>query len=88
MNELISDFDQAIWGGVSINGVFNNNFYPSSMQEGIVETSSPEFTCKTSDVPGVAHGNEITINNKVYKVIGVQPDNAGLTTLILSREGL
>jgi hypothetical protein len=50
------------------------------------ETASPKVLCRTADVLNVAHGDTVTVDAKVYKVIGVSPDGTGITTLTLSED--
>jgi len=47
---------------------------------------SATFTCKTSDVTGIAEGSLITINGSSYAVTDLQPDGTGVTMLILEAQ--
>ena len=50
-----------------------------------VESYAPVLVCRTSDVSDVEHGDPVTVagNANDYTVAGVQPDDAGFTTLVL-----
>jgi len=49
-----------------------------------VESKKPVFLCKSSDVVGVAHGDDVVASDSTaYKVRGIQPDGTGMTKLIL-----
>jgi len=52
-----------------------------------VESKKPVFLCKSSDVVGVAHGDDVVASDSTaYKVRGIQPDGTGITKLILERQ--
>lgn len=66
-------------GALTVAGIFDNQFVEVLGVEGL----RPIFTCAASDVPSIGHGDNVTINSTLYKVVGVQPDGTGLTSLIL-----
>lgn len=49
--------------------------------EGIVSSA----ICKSADMPDVSHNDILEINGETYYIIGVQPDDSGITTLLLSK---
>lgn len=51
-----------------------------------IESSAPSALVRDADVPGVAHGDTLTVRGTVYRVVEVHPDGTGLTTLILSQD--
>ena len=63
-----------------------------------VESSTPVAYCKTKDVSSASHGDSLafsaqtdldgnTIKSaKTYSVVNVQPDNTGVTVLILQEQ--
>jgi hypothetical protein len=73
---------EAICDGNTFYCIFDNNFVLAL--DG-VETSTPAAHVKDSDVTAlsIAHGTEITINNALFKVTGIQLDGSGVTLLIL-----
>ena len=49
-----------------------------------VESSAPFALVRTSDVPNVVQGDQITINGTTYTIWAVEPDGEGMTDLRLS----
>jgi hypothetical protein len=72
--------------GDTIQGIFDDEFSSAVQGEMGVESTVPQVLVRTSDVPNVAHSQEMTINSTVYKVIGIQPDGTGMTLLLLSKD--
>jgi hypothetical protein len=58
-------------------------------KDGMMNTgNSPQFRCRTSDVPGVKAGRAtLTAYGANYNVWDARPDGTGLTTLILKVAG-
>ena len=48
-----------------------------------VESSAPFALVRTSDVPNVVQGDQITINGTTYTIWAVEPDGEGMTDLRL-----
>ena len=46
-----------------------------------VETNTPIFTARSSDLPNVAQGDTVTIDSVVYTVVEVRDDGTGMTKL-------
>jgi hypothetical protein len=46
---------------------------------------SPQFVCRTADVPSAADGDEIIIRSVSYNVRVVLTDGTGVSTLILEK---
>lgn len=76
----------AITDGATINGIFDDASEMVNAETGAVETTNPQFICRTADVSSVVIATVITISSTPYSVIGIQPDGTGLTTLILSED--
>ena len=51
--------------------------------EGGVESSAPLALVRTSDVPNVVQGDQITINGTTYTIWAVEPDSEGMSDLRL-----
>ena len=49
-----------------------------------VESSAPFALVRTSDVPNVVQGDQITISGTTYTIWDVEPDGEGMTDLRLS----
>ena len=78
--------DVAIYNGNTINVLFLNE-HEAVMLFGLeVESASPLIMARDSDISGIQHGSTIVVSGITYKVIDIQPDGTGLTTLILSKD--
>jgi len=69
----------AQFAGTTISGIFDESFIEVHGVEGL----HPVFTCILADVPGVSHGDALTIGAVTYHVQGVQRDGTGMVALIL-----
>lgn len=74
-------------GNKSIRGIFDNDYVPIG-DEYVVESSSPRFVCRTSDVPAAVENGKtlITIGNVQYVIVESMSDGTGMTELRL-RDG-
>jgi len=71
----------------AIVGVFDNP-YLGADAGGMVEFSatSPTFTARDVDFPGVAHGDQLVIDATTYLIREVMPDGTGITTVMLEEQ--
>ena len=67
-------------GGVATLALIDDD-YAAAL--GLVVGSAPVLTIQTASVPAVAIGNAVVANASNYTVVGIHPDGAGLTRLIL-----
>jgi hypothetical protein len=75
----------ATYKGNEINIQFYKSFDPASPFEVNIETSRVWAVARTSDVSDAIHGDTLTIDGTVYKIMGPpEPGDSGLTTLKLS----
>jgi hypothetical protein len=75
-------------GGADISGIFDIDYYEAIGESGGgVETQSPMFTARTSDLPGVAIDDTLTIDGTDWLVCSVRPDGTGMTVLRLEEDG-
>lgn len=65
--------------GADVEGLFNSNYVDPFN----VETSSPMFECKESDVQYINHGAWVSDGLVVYLVRSIQRDGLGMVKLIL-----
>lgn len=63
----------------NVKGQFRNEFVDALN----VESQTPTFQCRASDISGIANGHTMTIDSTDYTVYVKQPDGTGVTTLIL-----
>lgn len=66
----------------TIKVIFSNPFAMVSPADGGIESTNPEARCKTSDVSTAVHGSTLAIAGTTYKVIGKQPVEDGLETIL------
>lgn len=83
---MLDDWDAATYLGGQISGIFNAEYIEIGDNEAAIESSQPNFLCREIDVSGIAHGAMMSIKGSTYKVVGVQPDGAGLTLLMLEEQ--
>jgi hypothetical protein len=50
-----------------------------------MEAASPVFRCVAADVASLASGDVLTISERLFTIRELQPDGAGLISLILER---
>jgi len=74
--------DAAVYDALPIKKTIQIIFTTVFYQGAGVETSAPAAVCMSSDVVGVAHGHKLTINDVVYSVVGIDPDDKDLTTTL------
>lgn len=65
----------------TINGIFDSEFLEIPGQDMTAESKSLMFSARTIDVAGAVHNSMIEIADKIYKVISVEPDGTGITSL-------
>jgi hypothetical protein len=70
----------------TIQGIFDAEFSSAVEGEMGIESTVPQVMVKTSDVSSAVHGQTMTINSVVYKIIGIQPDGTGTTLILLSED--
>lgn len=77
--------DTALHHGETFYGQFNEPYRAINSQLGVIEVTDPTFLCKTSDVTTleIVNGNTLTIGGNDYLVIGREPGDPGITTLVL-----
>jgi hypothetical protein len=67
----------------TIKVIFSAPFSAMSPASGRIETTQPEARCKTSDVTTAVHGSTLAIGGVTYKVIGKQPQEDSLETVLI-----
>jgi len=71
----------------TIDGLFTDAFKLVNPATGNIESSSPQIECKTTDASPAVHGDTIRLSAVNYKIIGIQPSEDKLmTVLLLSRD--
>jgi hypothetical protein len=71
---------------VSVNGIFDAPQASRNATDMMdITIPSPQFVCRTADVPLAADGDEIIIRTIAYTVRVVLTDGTGVSTLILEK---
>lgn len=79
---LYADFGvDALILGVTVRDIFDNAYLEGF--DGLIAGRQPIFRCASTAVASLAIGVTATINSTAYKVIGIEPDGVGETTLRL-----
>lgn len=88
----IDDFGDAatytplVGAAVTVNGIFDNPQASRTVTENMdITAPSPQFVCRTSDLPSVAEGDAIAIRSVNYTIRAVLTDGTGVTTLMMER---
>ena len=73
-------------GAVSVLGIFDAPQASRNATDMMdITIPSPQFVCRTADVPAAADGDEIVIRTVAYTVRVVLTDGTGVSTLILEK---
>lgn len=81
---FLTDFAiKLTWQGRRIDCIFNEKSDPLAFQAGGREISA---IVKTGDIPGMASGQELTVNNRSYLVAEIQRIQDGQMSKILLEE--
>ena len=70
----------------TINGIFDEPHEEVNPVTGMVETTAPQIEVKSSDVVDAVQRETITRDGTTWYIIGIHPDGAGMTILILSQD--
>ena len=91
--DLENFFDTETHGvsaSISINGssssikvILNREYFAVDGESVDVVAGKPLAHCRSSDVTGVDTDDSLTISGTTYSIVNIQPDNTGVTILIL-----
>ena len=70
----------------TIKGIINDEFQLVDVGEVGVESSMPVLTVRSSDVSGIAQGDDFTIDSVNYKSKIIRPDGTGITEIVLQKQ--
>lgn len=92
-DDILSDLDTFIDGDdFAVDVTFNSTTFSGIFDDAFevvvdnVETTQPVVKVKDTDITGMVHGNNVTINSIVYNVTALRPDGTGLTLVLLSQD--
>jgi len=85
---LLADFGVDVtFGASTIKGIFDNDHAPVDAGGGVqFSIQQAMLVCRTVDLSGVAEGSLVTISGTDYAVVDIQPDNEGMTMLVLEAQ--
>jgi hypothetical protein len=63
--------------------IFDNGYEPAL--GGFAEASGPTALVQSALVQDLAHGSQIEISARTWRVVEIRPDGTGMTTLVLER---
>ncbi len=92
MDVFFSDFAQVailthLGTDYSVNVDFTDAYKSVSPATGEIETSAPTAEYETAEYPAPVHGDTLLVGTVLYRIIGIQPAEDSLSTLlILSRD--
>lgn len=72
--------------GVDSDGIYSAPYQAANTNTGMIESYAPAFAVLDAAAAAVAHDSVVVVRGVTYYVIGIQPDGAGMTNLILSEE--
>jgi len=64
--------------------IFDEPYLNPQLGEYDMETREPRFTCKESDVRGLARGDTVDVHGKTFDVLAVEPDGTGIAIVRLA----
>jgi len=84
LSNASATYSYAAGGVVELSGIFEDGFRAFAMGSVAVESNTPELSVKSSDLTNPVRGDSVEIDDVVYYVRDIRPDNEGLTVLVLS----
>ena len=74
------------FNGAAVSGVFDNETIPVETGGYVsVHQEQPRFTCRTSDIVGIAEGQAVVISGVTYVVKAWVHDGTGVTVVQLEK---
>lgn len=70
-------------GTTSVTGIFDDKFLMVDDLELNIESSEPQFLCRTSDSSAFTDGMTFVVNGTSYIITTVEPDGTGFTVITL-----
>jgi hypothetical protein len=70
----------------TVQAIFDNAFFDTSVGETVLDTTQPRLTCRTEDIEGIPRETHVVVNGQRYSVIQFQPDGTGISTVALAHE--
>ncbi len=71
---------------VIVEGIFDNEYFAVDLSEVSVSGSQPKFTYESSKISSPKLGDSMSISAINYKIVEIQPDGTGITTILLEKQ--
>jgi hypothetical protein len=69
----------------TVQGIFDNGHFQIDNGFTVVSTLQTTFLCRTADIAEIEQGDAVVVSGVTYKVVDIQPDGTGMTTLRLQK---
>ena len=80
-------FTPKIGSPISGTCIYDDAYSAATGGEVSVASSQPQIIYETSKItPPPRYGEKITVSAKDYRIVGIQPDGTGVTTLMLEED--
>lgn len=66
-----------------VTGIFDDKFLMVDDLDLNIESSEPQFLCRSSDVTGITDGMTLVVNGTNYLITTLEPDGTGFTVITL-----
>ena len=73
-------------GDREIKAIYDDAFFDASVGETVMDTTQKRLTARDADLCGLAREDTLTFGERVFRVIQIQPDGTGFSTILLSAE--
>jgi hypothetical protein len=80
------DDDNPIIVTTTVRAIFDNAFVDTATGEIVLDTTAPRLTAKATDVAAIPREAVVTIRERVYSVVQIQPDGTGFAMVQLAHE--
>lgn len=82
---MLTDFGvpATINGSTVVTGIFDDKFLMVDDLNLNIESSEPQFLCRSSDVGSITNGMTLVVNGTNYIITTVEPDGTGFTVITL-----
>jgi hypothetical protein len=83
---ILADLASIFAGDLAVNATHINGATNGLEGWGEISSSGPAIEIQTADLTNVDRASTFTISGTVYYVIEIQPDQDGVTTILLSED--
>lgn len=73
-------------GDREIKAIYDDAFFDASVGETVLDTTQKRLTAKDDDLCGFSREDTLTFGERVFRVIKIEPDGTGFSTILLSAD--